>query len=116
MADPRRGFAEIARILKPGGCHVFTVPWNPGDRTRERARLVNGSLQHLQAPQYHGDPVDASGSLVFTDFGSDIADIIRESGGMQTTILQLKHGAYGIEGDVFLFHSSRPAHTGNKAP
>src|SRR5271168_4344709 len=27
VLDPARGFSEIARTLRPGGAHVFTVPW-----------------------------------------------------------------------------------------
>src|ERR1019366_2746057 len=27
VLDPARAFSEIARTLRPGGAHVFTVPW-----------------------------------------------------------------------------------------
>jgi Methyltransferase domain len=34
VLDPAQGFAEIARTLRPGGAHVFTVPWYFGGRKR----------------------------------------------------------------------------------
>ncbi|MFK3666081.1 methyltransferase domain-containing protein [Ochrobactrum teleogrylli] len=73
VPDPKRAFAEIHRILKPGGMHIATIPVNWGrEVTVPRARLVNGEVEHLMEPEYHGDPFRAEGVLAFTDYGQDI--------------------------------------------
>lgn len=72
VANPYVGFAEILRVLRPGGSHVYTVPFFEGmllDTTR--ASVVNGNLVHHLEPLYHQDPV-RDGALVFTDFGLEM--------------------------------------------
>jgi len=59
---------EINRILKPGGQHIFTVPLHENRRTLDRKCLKN--------EVYHGDPIRATGALVYTDFGQDIEQIL----------------------------------------
>ena len=39
---PAKAFAEIARTLKPGGVHVYTVPYYRGEKTVVRA-VPNGN-------------------------------------------------------------------------
>jgi len=51
VLDPARGFAEVARTLKPGGAHVFTVPWFYWKPTLVRAvRQPDGTVRHSQNP------------------------------------------------------------------
>lgn len=80
IADPQSAFNEIARVLKPGGRHIFTVPLHEGHKTASRARLVDGHPKHLMLPVYHGDPLRSSGSLVYTDFGDDLPDLLTRLG------------------------------------
>jgi SAM-dependent methyltransferase/MoaA/NifB/PqqE/SkfB family radical SAM enzyme len=76
VADPQAAFREIARVLKPGGCHIFTVPLHEGHNTLTRVEVINGQPVHLMPPVYHGDPLRATGSLVYTDFGNDLPDLL----------------------------------------
>jgi DNA-directed RNA polymerase subunit RPC12/RpoP len=70
VLHPERGFAEIARVLRPGGLHVFTVPWYRWKPTLTRTRAgADGGLEHLEPPDYHANPVDPAGSLVITEWG-----------------------------------------------
>ncbi|MGC2047296.1 MAG: class I SAM-dependent methyltransferase [Gallionella sp.] len=62
-------FKETARVLRPGGIHLFTVP--PRDRTRRRAEFIDGKLKHSAEPEYHSDPLNLSGILTFWDIGPD---------------------------------------------
>jgi hypothetical protein len=73
VADPRRAIAEVARILKPGGAHVFSIPirWPIEPASRVRCRLVGDRVEHLLEPRYHRSGLDEP-SLVFTDFGADL--------------------------------------------
>jgi len=65
IKNPERAFGEIFRILRPGGRHIFTVPYNPGITTRR--------IDPAAAPR-HSD--GASEIQVRTEFGSDLPEII----------------------------------------
>lgn len=110
IADPRKAFSEVARVLKPGGSHIFTVPWFPGQLTELRARTVDGTVVHLYPPEYHSDPNSLDGSLVFTRFGSDLARIVSDSSRLKTTVTEANERRKGITGDsLYIFHSIKPA-------
>jgi SAM-dependent methyltransferase len=81
VADDRRGFAEIRRVLRPGGAFIFTVPIEDADKTVERAILRDGTIEHLLPPAYHDDRIRGRGEvLVFRDYGRDITGRLREAG------------------------------------
>ncbi|VWM19940.1 class I SAM-dependent methyltransferase [Burkholderia lata] len=73
VPHPDMAFAEIRRILKPGGYHVATIPvkWHLVE-SEPRAIIKDGVLHHLQEPEFHLDPTRAEGILAFTDYGQDI--------------------------------------------
>jgi len=64
-------FSETARVLRPGGQHIFTVPTHA--HTLKRADIIDGQIVHLVEPEYHSDPLDPAGILAFWDFGMDAA-------------------------------------------
>ena len=76
------GFAEIRRVLRPGGLFLFTVPLFPSAATVERARLDhNRQLEHLLSARYHGDPIrNHQPVLVYRDYGQDITQRIISQG------------------------------------
>jgi GT2 family glycosyltransferase/glycosyltransferase involved in cell wall biosynthesis len=81
VPDPAAAFAETARVLRPGGSHVFTIPQNRDlAQSVVRARLDPYGVEYLLPPEYHGDPVRSQGALVFTDFGTDLVAILTEAG------------------------------------
>ncbi|MGA8622327.1 MAG: methyltransferase domain-containing protein [Candidatus Sulfotelmatobacter sp.] len=65
-----KAFIETARVLRPGGAHLFTVP--PRAITRRRAEIVNGKVNHLEPPEHHLDPLSPEGILAFWDVGPDL--------------------------------------------
>lgn len=88
VADPAQAFRETRRVLRDGGRHIFTVPIAPGrERSVTRATPGNDGPVHYLSPQHHGR---GSGPfalvsrkqdlLVYTDFGLDILDHLREAG------------------------------------
>ena len=101
LFDPDAAFREIARTLKAGGKHVFTVPLVRGNLpTRRRAHLVNGSVVHELPPEYHGNPVDERGALVTFDWGDDILERVRQSSGMESKIVRRQDNTTGVVGPL----------------
>ncbi len=101
VMHPEKAFAEIARILKPGGMHIFTMPWYPAlQKTRQRAKVnALGKIEYLEVPIYHGNPVDEKGSLVTFDWGLDFTDFIYTNSGLTTTIYLEKNSKLGLDAD-----------------
>jgi hypothetical protein len=98
---PERAFAEIARTLKPGGAHVFTTPLvNKESPSRMRIEVdASGAVSHLEPPAYHGNPIDAQGSLVTIDWGFDIVDHIATACGLGTEIIRIDDLERGIRAE-----------------
>ncbi len=68
IPDPYAAHAELFRILKRGGRHLFTVPfqWDRWLDERRASLGADGSIQHFLPPEVHGDPVRPDeGALVF---------------------------------------------------
>lgn len=87
--DYEAAFAEIYRVLKPGGAHIFTVPIHDGRRTERRSG---------KRKVYHEDPNPENGgegTLVFTDWGDDIDDIVASYG--FNCVLHRTHSFYTPE-------------------
>ena len=61
--------------------------------------LEDGSIEYLEPPEYHGNPIDAEGSLVTWKYGYDIVDIIKEATGLETSIVLLDDMTLGIKGE-----------------
>ncbi|MDM0028699.1 methyltransferase domain-containing protein [Variovorax saccharolyticus] len=74
MPEPYKAHSEIFRVLRRGGRHIFTVPFNshlPLDDVR--AEIVDGSIRYRGEKLYHGDPVrPEEGILVWTIFGLEM--------------------------------------------
>lgn len=91
-----QGFEEIYRVLSHGGYFVFTVPLSDRQETVERARLVNGQIEYLLPPEYHGDRIRGCGKvLAFRNYGIDILDRLK-SVGFQSQIRNITHQKYAI--------------------
>src|SRR4029453_15169487 len=88
VLDPDAAFREIARTLRPGGAHVFTVPLVCGRKpSRPRAvRGADGGVVHCLEPKHHLNPADPNGSLVTMDWGWDICDRVYRASGLVTRI------------------------------
>lgn len=99
--SPTSAFREIARTLKPGGAHIFTVPIvNKHKATRLRASLdEGGEVLYLEEPQYHGNPIDEKGSLVTVDWGYDICRHIFTASGLFTHLIQIDDLSKGIRAE-----------------
>lgn len=98
---PEAAFREIARVLKPGGTHIFTVPIvRKADSSRRRAKVAsNGEIEHIEPPEFHGNPVDPDGSLVTMDWGYDILQYIQDVSGLASQIVMIDDIDRGIRAE-----------------
>lgn len=110
VIDPANAFREIARVLKPGGAHVFTMPWYPDlKENRVRARMENGQLVHVEEAVYHGNPISSKGSLVTMDWGIGFPDFVYQHSGMFTTIVKVRDRSLGLDAEFLEVFISRKA-------
>jgi len=93
VMSPQLAFNEIARVLKPGGYHIFTVPiYEYLDKTSQRVNVdENDALVYLFQPEYHVD------DLVIYHYSMDIIDKIGAN--MLTTVMLERDRHYGIDGE-----------------
>lgn len=100
---PVQLFAEIYRTLKPGGLYISTFPirkWQV-EPAIQLARLhPDNSIEFLkEPPEYHGNPIDAKGSLVTYDYGYDIHQHIASSTQFDVEITRFSDRNHGILGE-----------------
>jgi hypothetical protein len=106
VADPYRAHAEVHRVLRPGGRHVYTVPFHQTEFLDEVRATVDegGRIVHLEEPMYHQDPVRLEeGVLVYTLFSLEMLTKLRKLG-FRTNMYRLHshwHGMLGPNGLVF---------------
>lgn len=110
VLHPMSAFKEIVRVLKPGGAHIFTVPWVASRATEFRAVLEANQIRHLKEPEFHGNPSAPHGSLVVTDWGYEMGNMIYEHTEMRTKRFLPHDSTLGIVGDCLdVFISYKPS-------
>ena len=110
VPDPHQALREIHRTLRPGGLHVFTVPRHLDRPTRARATFDAGGVTLLAPAEYHRDPSTRAGTLVVTDWGTDLPERVAAAGAACTTH-RVQDPAAGIPTtiEVFVARPTRPA-------
>jgi SAM-dependent methyltransferase len=97
-------FAEIARVLRPGGRLVATCPLAFGQRetiVKAVANKQTGETVQLTEKELHGDPLrPEQGSLVYRIPAWDVLDELKKAGMLIARIHHIsswKHGALGAD-------------------
>lgn len=100
VMTPNKAFKEIERVLKPGGAHVFTVPWyHTLTKTVQRAKMNKEVIEYIEEPIYHGNPIDENGSLVTFDWGQDMIEYIYTHANMYTIVYLPKDRSLGLDAE-----------------
>lgn len=102
VRDDDAAHREIARILRPGGHYVFTVPYD--DACDDEHLLVDSSGpedRYLVPPQYHGDPI-SGGILAYRVYGRSLHRRLAAVGLDASYRLIDDPEALIIAGDVFV--------------
>lgn len=109
ISDEIEALKEIHRVLKPGGSHIWTVPYYPSSLTMKCAEIKDGQVIHYKTPEYHGDPLDPDGALVFTRWGKDLVSIVDNAAQFNTHIIEIHDPKIGVVGDCSQIFISRKA-------
>ena len=107
---PWQAFSEVYRILKPSGFYVFTIPFRSDRLTRSRVDTAGEKDVFLLPKVYHQDPYRPEDSLVYTDFGADLPQLLRPIG-FDTEIVPILNKRCDIHDDlrpVTVFVARRP--------
>jgi Methyltransferase domain len=77
VRHPERGFAEVYRVLRPGGAHIFTIPgrWPLHESTVARVDVSGPEDVFVLPPVFHNVE-----HLVYNDFGTDLLDLLDRVG------------------------------------
>ncbi len=80
--NPHVAFSECARVLKSGGVMLSAIHFHSNKDKSELRAFINdsGDEDNVMPAQYHGNPILEEGSLVFTDFGWDILELVHSCG------------------------------------
>jgi SAM-dependent methyltransferase len=79
VRDPRKAVIEIHRVLRPGGVHVFTIPFRPDRPTLTRVDTSGDEDVHLMEPEFHGDAIRGQ-ILAYRTYGYDLFEELAACG------------------------------------
>ena len=81
VRKPFAGFQEVNRVLKPGGFHIFSIPSDHPMPSETVFRVdTSGPEDVFVLPRHYHSAPKGGKSLVYTDFGEDMVEIMAGAG------------------------------------
>jgi SAM-dependent methyltransferase len=108
VPDAKRALAEFARVLRPGGHLVLTVPFYCAQHASEEVARVgaDGTVEYMGTPEFHGDPL-GGGVLCFHHFGWDLLESMRNAGFSEAVALRVRDPASGLPEANWILRATR---------
>jgi SAM-dependent methyltransferase len=106
IPDFKKAFAETARVLRPGGKFMWSVPFAELEYENIIRSYIdeNGEVRHILEPEYHGDPVSEKGILCFTHFGWEMLEQVKSQGFKDAYAFLYRSEIFGyLGGEQILF-------------
>jgi SAM-dependent methyltransferase len=106
--------AEIARVLRPGGVYLFTVPHGRDmEQSLQRVRVHDPADpardEHVLEPEYHGDVnSEGPGALSYRVYGRDLDRRLADLG-FEVDYEKVDHRKLGVVNTELFFCRKRPA-------
>ena len=105
VRHPDRAFAEVFRVLRSGGMHIFSIPvrWPMRPRTIPRVDVTGADDVPLLRPVFH----HSENNVVYNDFGADLLELLDEIGFVTDPMLFAS--SVEVTSHHVTFCSTRPA-------
>lgn len=100
--------AEFARVLRPGGVLVFSVPFYERQAHSEAIarEREDGSVEFFGEAEYHGDP-RGGGVPCFHHFGWDVTGALRQAGFGDAALVRAWRPDQGLPRGIWLVRAVR---------
>lgn len=102
--DMPKVLSEVARVLKPDGVHIFTIPVVypfPAASSIRAVMTPSGDIEHRMPERYHAAG-NGSKALVVTEWGADLVGLHQQSGLRLSVIRRSAPSVDGLSNATFV--------------
>lgn len=92
VEDDGAGFAEICRVLKPGGATILSIPLYDTPQTLQWAQIVDGKIFFFGEPEYHDSRIGGAQSapVFWRHSMHDICQRLKDAGFSRVELREIR--------------------------